>query len=362
MSLDRLRKEIADIDEEILTLIKKRLDTAQKVGEEKEKQNLPIKDYSVEKKVFERNLKVANRLGLYPKMADAISHILIKFALHTQDEHKSLKEQQKLLNQKKVLVIGGAGRMGKWFANYFHSLGHLVSILDPEAKAKSNFQLTTDLQTAAKENNIIVIATPLSKTAKTIDAVTETQTKALVFDIASLKSPLLASIKNAEKKGIKISSIHPMYGDQIKILAGQNIIICHTSNKKAFEETHALFKETTAETPQIDLEDHDHLMGYVLGLSHLSNLVFAHTLRQGKFDYKTLMQFSSTTFNSQIKVTKPVTEENKSLYYEIQSENFYTEEVIKSFKEQLNIFEKSILDKNESRFCELMEKSQKFLK
>ena len=65
MSIDRLRKQIDEIDEEILTLIAKRMQKAKKIGEIKRTKGLKIKDSEREREVIEKWKRKANNLINY---------------------------------------------------------------------------------------------------------------------------------------------------------------------------------------------------------------------------------------------------------------------------------------------------------
>lgn len=69
------------------------------------------------------------------------------------------------------------------------------------------------------------------------------------------------------------------------------------------------------------LAEHDHLIAYVLGLSHALNIAFFTALANSVEARPKLAQMSSTTFDRQLKIASGVANENPRLYYEIQSLN-----------------------------------------
>jgi chorismate mutase len=54
IDLDSLRKDIAQIDDSIIALLIKRFDLTDEVGRIKNKNNIPIENLEVEKKILER--------------------------------------------------------------------------------------------------------------------------------------------------------------------------------------------------------------------------------------------------------------------------------------------------------------------
>ena len=281
--LSDLRDKIAQVDKEILRLVQQRLNYAVEVGELKRTMNLPVKDYKVEKAVWERNLKTASELGIYQELSKELSHLLVKYAVHIQDENRNRSNLSAAESGKKTLIIGGGGQMGQWFCQYFNSFGHTVKIWDPFASPTLStinaYRENGDLLAECLEQDLIILATPIGQTEEAISMIKASGTSALVFDVCSLKEPLISSIYNARDQGIKIGSIHPMFGPDAQMLAGRNLILCtFEENDLVFDEILELFQDTTAQILRIPIEKHDELMAVVLGSSHFVNLLFGQFL------------------------------------------------------------------------------------
>ncbi len=360
--LTKLRQQIRDVDDRLLSLAAERLALAKAIGVVKAAANLPVKDYRVEKDVIERGRAKARDLGLYESLAEDLFRLLISYSVAAQDEHQAMTKRQKSQGPLKVLIAGGQGRMGRWLSHYFDSFGYAVTHYDPGASGKSSsFPLVTNLAKAAAEQDVIVLSTPISVTAAVIGELAKAKTKALVFDICSLKTPLLGAIKDAAREGLRISSVHPMFGPEVDLLAGRNILICDTGDAALTAETKALFEGTTAELVVLPLERHDQLMSYVLGLSHLTSLVFASALEGSGIAYDELRRAASTTFNAQLEVSAPVVKENQDLYYEIQAENRFTPELVQAVIKRLEQYGEVLQAKDRGKFKELMERGRVYL-
>ena len=138
-------------------------------------------------------------------------------------------------------------------------------------------------------------------------------------------------------------------------------MICHIDDPTITAATRALFEPTTANVTEVPLARHDHLMSYVLGLSHLSNLVFAEVLASSGAPYRDLLDAASTTFNSQIRVTTPVTRENQDLYFEIQAENSYTLELMRALEKAIAAYHQAISQHDKDQFRALMTRARDYL-
>lgn len=364
--LSELREKIAEVDEQILNLVQQRLGYAVEVGELKRKMNLPVKDYKVEKAVWERNQKTALDLGMYPELSEELSHLLVKYAVHIQDESRNRSNLLASEAGKKTLIVGGAGQMGQWFCQYFTSFGHTVKIWDPFTSPAldpiNRYHQAPDLIEECQQQDLIILATPIGKTPEIIRKIEESRTKALVFDLCSLKEPLIESIESARAAGIKLGSIHPMFGPDVQMLAGRNLILCtFEENDSTFDEILLLFQDTTAQILKIPIEKHDELMSVVLGSSHFVNLLFGQFLSQSGIPLAELNRVASTTFRSQLAVSEPVIHENQNLYFDIQTLNQFSVKMLAKMRKEFEKLAHSIEHNNKEVFLNLMNESREYL-
>ncbi|MCJ7760782.1 aminotransferase class I/II-fold pyridoxal phosphate-dependent enzyme, partial [Candidatus Bathyarchaeota archaeon] len=82
--LEKYRKEIAEIDSQILRLVKDRMQVAKTIGDEKKRQNLPITNLKAESDVNDRAIKLAREIGLDETIASKLIGMLISGALEVQ--------------------------------------------------------------------------------------------------------------------------------------------------------------------------------------------------------------------------------------------------------------------------------------
>jgi chorismate mutase len=84
--LESVRKEIEEIDREILALIDRRVDLAEKVLESKRINGTSINDQKQNEVVISRALNTATELNLDLGSIKAIFEILIKMSIERQNE------------------------------------------------------------------------------------------------------------------------------------------------------------------------------------------------------------------------------------------------------------------------------------
>ena len=106
---------------------------------------------------------------------------------------------------------------------------------------------------------------------------------------------------------------------------------------EATSEAGELFASTMASMVEMDLDSHDRLIAYILGLSHALNIVFLAALAESGEKARRLADLSSTTFDKQLAVATQVAGENPHLYFEIQSLNEYGGESLSALSEAVEM-------------------------
>lgn len=358
--LSRLRAEVADYDRRILQLIAERLETTKAIGEIKQQQGLPIRDFRVEVDVLRRARELSKSLGLDERVAEEISERLMAAAVQTQAE---LPSAHPTGPRKHVHIVGGHGRMGCWLARFFESLGHQITVTDPHPGPFSEHQQT--LAQAAKGSDVVVLATNLSATGtilKELLSQTTAENSPLIFDIASLKAGLVEPLRQACRDGYRVTSLHPMFAPGAALLHGRAVLVCDAGNREATEEAKSLFADTALGLYEVPLEEHDKVMTVVLGLSHLTNLIFGRAVSKAGFPFELLGRIASTTFAKQIKTAAEVAEENPALYHEIQYFNEDTVSMLEDLEASLKEFCQAARSPDGARFAELMAETSDYLK
>lgn len=356
--LDYLRSQIRDIDRQILELTSQRMELARQVGEYKARHRLPIKDYKVEKLILERATQLAADLGIYRDLAHTILKTLIEYSVVEQDEIKQLKPTTKGEQAKSFLIIGASGNMGRWFANFFDSLGHSVSIYDhnPSDQTSPGFPSVGGLEAEVLETfDYVFLATPMQASNQILLDFAEGGCSAIIIEISSLKSPIREGLKRAEAANLRTVCIHPMFGPDAEFLAGRNIVFCDRDcNHDALLEVEQLFSVTSANLIHLPFEMHDRLMSYILGASHLINLLYASLMKDSGISLSDLENIAGTTFAKQLEVTKAVISENQDLYFDIQCHNKEAGRLFHDLKLSTKKFQKAIENQSRDDFKALM--------
>lgn len=345
-ALAPLRREVAELDRQILELVARRLDTTRKIGEEKLRAALPIRDFRVEVEVLSRGRRCAREFGFDDEVAEQILEDLMRAAVQTQAE---LPHGAPPVGHKQVLVVGGAGRMGAWMRRFLEAQGHSVSVSDPGAGHES-----VSLSEGVARADVVVLATPLGATAAILRQVLEQGGDPLIFDICSLKSEIAPLLRAAAAEGRRVTSLHPMFAPGAVLLHGRAVLLCDAGCRQATTEARELFAETALGLYEVGLEEHDKIMAVVLGMSHAVNLQFAHALSRFGLPFDLLGKVASTTFAKQVKTTAEVSEENPVLYHEIQHFNRQTPAMFELLEQALAELRQAAGEASHDRFVNYM--------
>jgi chorismate mutase / prephenate dehydrogenase len=321
--LEPLRTELGAIDREILALVARRQSVAQRIGQLKRDAGIPTRDYRQERDVVERARAAAVEHGLTPTLGEELILALIRGSLTVQEKDTVAATGEG--TGRRVLVIGGSGHMGRWFVRYLAAQGFTVESADPidPPVRHANITYHHDWRTLTLDHELIVIAAPMPATGAILEELATSPPKGIVFDVGSLKSPLRKGLHALRAAGGRVTSVHPMFGPDTELLSGRHVIFVDVGVPAANAAARALFEPTMATLVEMDLESHDRLIAYVLGLSHALNIAFFTALAESGEAAPKLATLSSTTFDAQLGVAAKVAAENPDLYFEIQTLNDY---------------------------------------
>ncbi len=307
--LDRLRARIRSLDGEIIALVAERVALARQVGERKQAQGLSTIDYAQERDVLDRARARAESGGLDPGVAEELFAGLIRASVSAQEADRV--RMSAVGAGKRAVVVGGAGRMGRWMCRFLSAQGYETGALDPAAEREENEWASRALASA----ELVVCSTPPTATAQLYASWEESPPTGVVFDIASIKTPLIGAIAALQRSGGRVASIHPMFGPSAVLLRGADVVICDTGDAAATEAVERLFQPTSARLVPMPLADHDRVMADLMSLAHGTAIAFALALPREEHPVR------STTFRALESLASAVVRESPEVYFEIQTGN-----------------------------------------
>jgi chorismate mutase/prephenate dehydrogenase len=358
MSLEELRKRLSEVDRELIGLVAARQKIVAEIGTHKIQNSVPTRDYEREREVMKAADTEARARGLEPELAGEIMEVLIRASLTHQERRRVAAGTSGL--GKRVLIIGGAGKMGAWFAHFLGSQGFAVEISDPSS-APVTFPRVEDWRESELDHDLIIVATPMKVAGDVLTQIATRRPRGVIIDIGSLKSPLRNGLERLVAAGCRVTSIHPMFGPDTRLLSGRHVVFCDVGVPEATREARALFASTMAEQTEMSVDEHDRLMAYVLGLSHALNLAFFTALAASGELVPRLQRMSSTTFDAQLRVASLVARDNPHLYFDIQTLNDFGGASLQALRAATERIERLVQSGDEAGFVELMAAGRRYL-
>ena len=351
-NIDAVRWRIEEVDNEIISLIGQRMKLAKQMGQHKVNTKKSIRNLKVEDQVIARYVSRAKEAGVSEVVSRQIAMMLIRESVEAQ------LRLPKAVEPKKITIVGGSGKMGAWFSRFFAQRGHEILVNDIVSSTIYPFE--NNLRRAISNADVVVVAAPISDSPNILKSVLALKPKGLVFDLSSIKEPVVKLLRSAVEKGEKVCSVHPMFGPEAETMLERNLLLCDCGSPEAIEEAKELFASAGALISVMPIEKNDELIAYVLGMSHALNIAFFEALAESGHSFEELKAAASTTFDMQVSNSRRVARENPEMYYEIQHLNPHNIEALDALIEAMKEVRTAAKNKESEEFVHIMQKGKQY--
>jgi prephenate dehydrogenase len=225
----------------------------------------------------------------------------------------------------KIAVIG-AGKMGVWFAKFFHSKAYTVVLADRKkeklAKLKKGLpvEMTADFEEAVKDADQVLICVSINAfedvVKKISPAIHEGQ---VVMDICSIKEAPVKIMHEYLGEALVLGT-HPVFGPGSNGVKHKAYILTPTNAKEQefAEQFKKWLEREEAHVFVITPKRHDELMSVVLGLPHFLGLVACETLLEQK-NFPETKKVAGTTYRMLFTLAEATALETPDLYASLQT-------------------------------------------
>lgn len=331
-----LREAIAEVDRALLELLRRRLTLAAEVGRLKAASGAPVVVRDMEDQVLTRARQHAESCGVSEEVMENIFQAIVRGSVERQ--HR-IGVAQRTASGGRVLVVGGAGAMGGWFNGFLELVGHRVEAVDPAwsqlpdaAGRYRRLREVADLDAF----DFIVVCVPLDRTPAVLEEIVKARPTGRLIEVASIKSHLEPALQRARDAGVRVSALHPMFGPGKSPYEPLTFVLACLDDPDA-ERRHVdkLLSHPYTRLIAIPFDHHDRLMGWLLGLAHLTGMLFGTALTRSGLDRAELVHCASTTFRRQAATATSVLQEDPDLYLDIQRLNPHREEMYEATRAAL---------------------------
>ncbi len=323
-AIRQLRNSIDNIDEQILTLISKRFAEVEKVVALKKQHNMPVFHPAREEDMISRLRDAAQKRDMDPDFMEELYRVILRNSrLHQTVEMK----QQGIKPGGKVLIVGGYGQMGGYFAWFFTTSGYEVRIL-----SEHNWEKVESL---CMDIDLALISVPINVTLETIQQLApHLPPTALLADLTSIKtSPLNQMLKF--HKG-PVLGLHPLFGPTCPTLDKQIVAITQGRYPEQCQWLTDQLILWGAIVVNSNAEEHDKIMDIVQALRHFATFCFGQFLSKRNIELHKTLEFSSPIYRLEMGMVGRLFAQDSSLYSEIVFATPERRKMLKEFVLSLN--------------------------
>ncbi|UCE91761.1 MAG: bifunctional chorismate mutase/prephenate dehydrogenase [Methanobacteriota archaeon] len=351
--IEGLRLDIGAVDDEILRLVARRMEMAREVGRTKRKCGADIRDQIQEERVFGAAAERAAELGLAEDTALRIVRVLIEGAVEVQEG-----TADDPLSGSAALVVG-SGRMGAWTSRFLSNRGANVSVFDTKG-ALDGYANVEALDGAASEADLTVVASPLGTASEDLERVFSARPSGIVFDVCSVKSHIKQLLVDAAGEGLKVTSVHPMFGPSSPTPKGENVLVCSCGSHEADRVAKELFGSAGANVSEVPLERHDQLIATVLGLPHLVSMLFGKATISSESPCERLRGLQGPSFRRLSGLARDTALESRRVYHDIQRLNPSTRATLDLMSTALEELRSAALSDDPAEFRSMMDEQKRY--
>ncbi|MDD4875683.1 MAG: prephenate dehydrogenase [Dehalococcoidales bacterium] len=260
----------------------------------------------------------------------------------------------------KVAIIGGSGKMGRWFADFLLREGHEVIITGRNeakllaVKQQLGVAVTTNAA-AVKMADAVLLSVPIDNFEEiAVEISPYINSGQVIIDITSIKMLPLDIMHKYLQAGL-ILGVHPLFGPGAKSIANHNIVLTPTNDQEEVFARRvnnylvAKGAKVTLMTPQ----EHDEMMAIILGLAHFIAIVSADTLLS--FDkLKQMESIGGITFKVLLTLVESVLSEDPDLYTSLQMNLPGMVKIEKIFQKKVETWADLVENKDRQKFIDRM--------
>jgi prephenate dehydrogenase len=261
----------------------------------------------------------------------------------------------------KIAIIGGSGKMGRWFARFLSQEGYQVVITGrnqaklEEAGRQLGVTTTTDNLAALKGARAVLISVPIESFEAVLKQIgPHIEPGQFVMDDTSIKSFPVAKMHQHIKAGVVLGG-HPVFGPGAKDVAYRSFILTPTNDEEEAlaEKVKDYLESRGARATLMGPEEHDELMAVVLGLAHFIAIASADALLS--FDrLKELGAIGGVTFRLLLTLTESVISEDPEFYASLQMHLPKLTEVERGFEEKVRDWAEMVATGDQEQFARRM--------
>ena len=206
---------------------------------------------------------------------------------------------------KRVTVIGGHGKMGRFFVEQLSSSGHDVDILGRDGWANAPQLLG--------KADLVIVSVPIEQTVAIIaKAAQYLGASTTLADVTSIKTPIVRAMLDSHPG--PVLGLHPMFGPGTNLLLAQNVVVCPSRQQPAYQWFLDFIESKGGKLIWSTPEEHDHIMTIVQAIRHFFTFGLGAFLAEEEIDLSRTLDFATPPYRMQLDLVRRLFTGNASLY------------------------------------------------
>jgi|TARA_R110002050_G_scaffold75253_2_gene161418 chorismate mutase/prephenate dehydrogenase len=303
--LEHLRDLIDGVDQQLLHLLRKRLDLVAQVGAVKHAAGVPIYAPQREASMLAKRRNEAQSMNISPQLIEDILRRLMRES-YLNEKDVGFKQVKQDLGH--VVIVGGQGKLGQLFSQMLVLSGYEVKSID-----KNDWQEAAAIFDGA---GLVIVTVPINVTCEVIrEKLTQLPDNCILADLTSIKEEPVAAMLAAHSG--PVVGLHPMFGPDVGSLAKQVVVVCHGRHQEAYQWLLQQIEIWGARIVEAEAERHDKAMQLVQAMRHFSTFVYGVNLCKEEADIGNLLQFSSPIYRLELAMVGRLFAQDPELYADI---------------------------------------------
>ncbi len=260
----------------------------------------------------------------------------------------------------KIAIIGGSGKMGRWFAKFLVKDGNEVIITGRnqrkllEAGRQLGVKVATNVE-AVKSADAVLLSVPIDNFEEVVEHICPyTHPEQVIVDITSIKVLPVEAMHKHIKTGL-VLGMHPLFGPGARGVANQNFVLTPTNDREEAlaQKIKGYLEARGARVTLMTPQEHDEMMPVILGLSHFIALVSADTLLSFN-KLKQMEAIGGITYKVLLTLVESVVSEDAELYAALQMSLPNMTGIEELFQRRAKIWADLVRNKDRQKFIEKM--------
>ncbi len=336
--LKKLRDDLDSIDRELMELVARRMSVVSEIRRVKTETGKAVFDRTREQAVFERWANNAKSNGLDADLGRSLVQVIVNASHKIQSAGAGSVRAE---NPQRILIVGGRGQMGQFFAALFEPAGHAIETIDKDDELDAKRIGSAD---------IVMIAVPMHLATDIASQVAPlVRADALLCDINSLKRDICETMLSGFDG--EVLGTHPMFGPTVGSLRRQKVVLCPLREGPRGQWLAQELGRLGADLIYTDPVTHDRMMAVVQVLVHFRTVVMGDALRRTGVPLRESLKFTSPIYRLELAVTGRLFTQDPGLYAEIEMTNPFGSEVRGHFLDAARQLDAIVGSKDREAFC-----------